>query len=192
MTVSVGNSALVEKFDHVAIAVPDIAVLLPLYVDVLGGQLIAGGDDEDIGVRNLQLWYPPNVKIELIQPLGDTSYLAAYLAKHGQGIHHMTCFVNDVGEAERCLGAHGVGTVDTRRGTGFWDETYIRPSSGFGTLIQLGASDLEWSQPVMPDGAQIADVLAGRIVWHDARPYWRQEDRGGEPRAGSDLPRPPR
>ena len=53
-------------------------------------------------------------------------------------------------------------------------ETFVRPSSAFGTLLQLASTDLQWAQPVMPDGAGVDDVLAGRIAWNDARPIWKE------------------
>ncbi|MFF5986487.1 VOC family protein [Prauserella flavalba] len=166
-------AGLVTRFDHVAVAVRDLATAAPLYADLFGGRLIAGGDDDRLAIRSLQLSFPPGVKIELLQPLHERSYLAAYLDKRGPGFHHMTCFVEDVTEAAARLEAAGFSTVDTRTGTGCWDETFIRPSSAFGTLVQLTDSPLSWTEPVLPEGAGIGDVLAGRIAWNDARPTWR-------------------
>ncbi|EHK82451.1 VOC family protein [Saccharomonospora azurea] len=165
---------LVERLDHVAVAVHDLAAPCTLFLDVLGGVLIAGGDDEELGIRTVQVRFPPGSKVELLQPLDENSYLSAYLAKHGPGFHHLTCFVADVEDAARTLEDAGFHTVDTRSGTNFWDETYIRPSSGFGTLIQLASSPLSWSEPCMPEGATVADVLAGRIAWNQARPQWKE------------------
>lgn len=169
------SGRLIQRFDNVAIAVRDLAAASRLFCDLMGGELIAGGDDELIGLRTLQLKFPPGVKVELISPLDETSYLQAYLDKHGEGFHHMTCMVDDVEEAARQLEDAGVGMVDTRSGTGSWDETFIRPSSAFGTLVQLATSPLEWTVPIMPEGATVADVLAGCISWNDARPGWKPD-----------------
>ena len=168
-------AGIVKRFDHVAVAVRDLGAASRLFIDLLGGELIAGGDDELIGIRTMQLRFPPGVKVELLTPLHETSYLVGYLEKHGEGFHHMTCMVDDVEEAARRLEEAGFGTVDTRSGTDFWDETYIRPSSAFGTLVQLADSPLEWTEPVMPEGATPADILAGRISWNEARPSWKEE-----------------
>jgi methylmalonyl-CoA/ethylmalonyl-CoA epimerase len=167
------TAALVQRFDHVAVAVWDLAEAVPLYRDLLGGELISGGDDDRLHIRTLQLRYPPGVKVELMQPLREDSYLAAYLRRHGPGFHHMTCFVADVAEAAQRLTAAGFETVDTATGNPWWRETFVRPSSGFGTLIQLAATDLEWTRPVVPEGATVEDVLAGRLVWERSRPRWR-------------------
>jgi methylmalonyl-CoA/ethylmalonyl-CoA epimerase len=171
----VSGNARVRRLDHVAIAVWDLAEAVPLFHDLLGGKLIAGGDDENQGLRTIQLRYPPGIKIELIQPLTPVSRLTAYLEKHGPGFHHMTGFVADVEEAVAALESCGFETVDTHTTNPYWRETYLRPSSGFATLLQLAATELEWEEPVMPEGATVEDVIAGRIVWKDARPAWREE-----------------
>jgi methylmalonyl-CoA/ethylmalonyl-CoA epimerase len=163
----------VSRFDHVAIAVWDLAEAMRLYHDLMGGVLISGGDDEALGIRTVQLRLPPGTKIEVLTPLDESSYLHGYLTKHGPGFHHMTCFVPDVEEAAAALSAHGFETVGTHVENEYWKETYVRPGSAFGTLLQLASSDLVWDQPVMPDGAEVRDILAGRIAWDGARPTWK-------------------
>lgn len=175
--VSDTTQPLVRRFDHVAVAVWDLAEAVPLYHDLMGGELIAGGDDEEIRIRTVQLKYPPGVKVELMQPLGPDSYLYGYLEKHGPGFHHMTCFVPDVREAERVLADAGFETVDTRTADAYWQETYVRPSSGFGTLIQLASTELQWEEPVVPTGATVDDIVGGRLVWHRARPQWKAQSK---------------
>lgn len=164
---------LVRRFDHVAVAVWDLAEAIVLYHDLMGGELIAGGDDEALRIRTVQLKFPPGVKVELMQPLGPESYLHGYLEKHGPGFHHMTCFVPDVTRAAEVLADAGFETVGTRTTEPYWQETYVRPSSGFGTLIQLASTDLQWEEPVVPTGATVDDILGGRLVWTEARPQWR-------------------
>lgn len=171
------TDALVRRLDHVAVAVPDLAAAAGLFHDVLGGEFIAGGDDERLRLRTLQLRFPPGVKVELLAPLDETSYLHRYLQRHGPGFHHMTCFVPDVADAVTRLAGAGFEVVDTDLTAEHWRETFIRPSSGFGTLIQLASTDLEWEQPIVPAGATVADVLAGRLLWNAARPHWREDER---------------
>ena len=166
-------AGIVKRFDHIAVAVRDLGAASRLFIDLLGGELIAGGDDDSIGIRTMQVKFPPGVKVELLTPLDETSYLQGYLDKHGEGFHHMTCMVDDIDDAVSRLEAAGIRTVDTRTGTNVWDETYIRPSSAFGTLVQLAESPLVWTEPIMPEAATAADVLAGRISWNEARPGWK-------------------
>jgi methylmalonyl-CoA/ethylmalonyl-CoA epimerase len=168
------SDALVRRFDHVAVAVRDLGAASRLFVDLLGAELVAGGDHTGTGLRTMQLRYAAGAKVELLTPLDEDSFLHGFLDKHGEGLHHMTLMVDDVEAAAKDLDAAGVGTVDTVTGTEEWDETFIRPSSAFGTLVQLAASPLEWAEPMMPEGATAADVVAGRLVWKDSRPQWKE------------------
>ncbi len=166
------GSALVRRFDHVAIATRDLARAVVLFRDVLGGTFIGGGDDERLGIRTLQLKLPPGVKIELMQPLSSESYLARYLDRHGEGFHHVTLFVEDVPAAVAAAVEEGFEVVDTSLARPTWHETFIRPTSGFGTLIQLAVSDLQWTEPIHA-GLTAQDVIAGRAAWVDDRPVLR-------------------
>lgn len=170
-------AARVTRFDHVAIAVPDLAAAIDLHHHQLGGVLIAGGDDDRLGIRTVQLRFEPGTKVELLSPVHEESYLAAYLRKHGPGFHHMTCFVDDIPAAVAQLEAAGFETVDTDTEHEHWRETFIRPSSGFGTLIQLAHTSLDWDSPVMPPDATVDDVIAGRVQWNEARPRWKEQAR---------------
>ncbi len=163
---------IVVRMDHVAIAVSDLAGAVHLYQDVLGGTFIAGGDDESLGIRTAQFRFPPGVKVEFLTPLNEDSYLQRYLSKHGSGFHHLTCFVEDVEVAAKSLEDAGYEVVDTDLTKPGWRETFVRPRSGFGALLQLAESDHEWSVPALP-GATADDVLAGRVEWKSARPQFK-------------------
>lgn len=152
----------VRRFDHVAIAVRDIARAAALYGDVLGGVLVRGGDDFELGLRTVQYMLPPGVKIELMTPLGD-SYLARYIDKHGEGFHHATIFVADVHVAVAELEAAGFEVVDFDPTMPTWQEVFVRPASGFGALLQIVATTLDWSAPV--EGLTMDGVLAGEWRW---------------------------
>lgn len=157
----------VRRFDHVAIAVADLHRAVHLYQDVLGGEFISGGDDERLAIRTLQLRFPPGTKVELMTPLTEDSYLQRFIDKHGGGFHHATMFVADVTQAVDELTAEGFEVVDTDVESTVWKETFVRPSSGFGALLQLATVDDEtrWLTPA--DGFGIEDVVEGRVVWRD-------------------------
>ena len=127
-------------------------------------------------MRTVQLVLPPGTKVELMTPLTSTSYLRAYLDRHGPGFHHVTILVADVEAAIAELTAEGYQVVDTDLSAPKWRETFIRPSSGFGTLIQLADSTKEWTQPTT--AYTLTDVLAGRVVWVDEEPVLREEVAG--------------
>lgn len=152
----------VERFDHVAIAVRDLARAAEMYGDALGGVLVRGGDDLELGIRTMQFTLPPGVKIELLTPIGD-SYLARYLDKHGEGFHHATIFVADIGAAVDEMQRRGFEIVDFDDSMPTWQEAFVRPSSGFGALVQLVTSTSEWGDPI--EGLTREAVLAGEWRW---------------------------
>jgi methylmalonyl-CoA/ethylmalonyl-CoA epimerase len=157
----------VQRFDHTAIAVHDLRAATELFCGVMGAELVHGGDDPILHIRTIQLQFPEGSKVELVQPLGDDTGVGKFLEKRGQGLHHITFFVDDVVEAERALHAAGYETVDTHLDDPGWRETYLRPKSGFGALIQLADSNKEsWTEPTTE--YTLEDVLEGRVVWVDA------------------------
>ena len=167
------TTPIVRRADHVALAVGDLAAACHLYGEVMGGELIAGGDDARLGVRTAQYRFPPGVKVELLQPTRDDSFLRTYIDKHGPGFHHLTFFVHDVAEVAARLEAAGYEVVDTDQSRPYWHETFLRPRSGFGALLQLATPD----PPGGPFRADITveDILAGRLVWHRAQPRLAEE-----------------
>jgi methylmalonyl-CoA/ethylmalonyl-CoA epimerase len=158
----------VRHVDHVAIAVPDLAAAWRLFGETLGGDFIAGGDDTEIGIRVLQLKFPPGIKIELLEPLDSTSYLQGFLDEMGPGFHHLTIMVDDVVAADEELRSAGWETTDLDLDDPRWREVYLRPRSTFGTLIQLTDSREDWHTPHTHITPQ--DVFAGRVLWVGTEP----------------------
>jgi methylmalonyl-CoA/ethylmalonyl-CoA epimerase len=152
----------VERFDHIAIAVRDLARAAELYGELLGGTIVRGGDDLELGIRTIQFKLPPGVKVELLTPIGD-SYLARYIDKHGEGFHHATIFVDDIASAAEAMRERGFEIVDYDDSMPTWQEAFVRPTSGFGALVQLVASTSDWTQPI--DGLTVEGVLAGEWRW---------------------------
>jgi methylmalonyl-CoA/ethylmalonyl-CoA epimerase len=111
----------------------------------------------------VQILFPPAVKIELMQPIRDDSYLAAFIDKHGEGFHHMTTFFDDIAALIPELDANGFTTVDTTFEDPTWIETFVRPSVAFGSLLQMVQTDRDWT--IRHDHITLDDVLAGRVIW---------------------------
>ena len=156
----------IQRADHMGIAVNSIVDAIPLYRDVFGGTLITGGDDYYLGLRTIQ-YKLSNLKIELLEPLSQESYLAKYLEQHGEGFHHMTLFVDDVSLTLKDLNSHGFETVDTDLKSPTWRETFVRPKSGFGCLIQVVDSSLSWSDP--HPTMTVNQILNGEWRWWESQ-----------------------
>jgi methylmalonyl-CoA/ethylmalonyl-CoA epimerase len=154
----------IQKVDHVAIVVPDMAEAMPLFHDALGGRFVAGGDNDGTGIRLMHLMLP-GFKLELMAPLRDDSIVSRHLEQRGPGFHHVTFFVDDVLATADALQADGFGTTGTDVSSDNWSETFLRPSETFGALLQFVATAREWNVPTRDYALE--DVLAGRVVWRD-------------------------
>ena len=167
----------VRKVDHVGIAVRSIAEAARLFVDTLGGEFVAGGDDERLGIRTVQIKLG-GFKIELMEPISPDSDLQRFLDRRGPGFHHLTILVEDVLKAEEHLVEHGYETVGTETSDPGWMETYLRPKSGFGTLIQFAQTSVSWD--VSFPGVTLDAVVAGRVESLPDRFVLRDGDPDGD------------
>lgn len=77
--------------------------------------------------------------LEIIQPTAPDGPIARFLAKRGEGLHHVAYQVPDVAMALRQLGTLGVRLIDEkpRQGAHGWRIAFIHPEAGNGVLIEL-------------------------------------------------------
>jgi len=134
MTGSRGRGGL----DHVGIAVRRLAERIPLYRDVLGLALVR---EEVVASEKVRVAFldAGETHVELLEPLGDAGPIAEFLAKRGEGIHHLCFEVDDIEQAlERVRGA-GIAVVGDapRPGAGGCRVAFLRPSATGGVLIEL-------------------------------------------------------
>lgn len=153
--------ALGATFDHTAVAAPRIRDLLPIYHDLLGGEFLGGGDNEQVGFRVLQLGYPGGGKIELMEPLANSTFLDSFfeLTFGRGGIHHLTFRVPDIEVTVARLTERGYRLHGLNIDNPMWREVFLHPKESHGTLIQLVQAD--GFRPSGPD-VTLEDVLSGR------------------------------
>jgi methylmalonyl-CoA/ethylmalonyl-CoA epimerase len=132
----------VEALDHTAIAVRDIQAALPLYRDLLGGVPSGYERISSKGFMWMTLRYPNGSQVELLAPAGEGGFLHTFLAKHGEGVHHLTFIVGDVRYAVERARAAGLRVVDEDYREPRWQEAFISPRSAFGTIVQLAQTNL--------------------------------------------------
>jgi len=133
----------VEVFDHTAIAVRSLAAALPLYRDLLGGVPSGFERISDKGFVWMTLRYPNGSQIELLEPAGERGFLHTFLARHGEGVHHMTFIVRDLRRAVERARAAGLRIVDEDYAEPRWQEAFVSPRSAFGTIIQLAQTTMD-------------------------------------------------
>jgi methylmalonyl-CoA epimerase len=113
------------KLDHIGIAVRSAAAARE-----------SSRPDEGFHVLNFQLH---NVIIELIEPLGENSFVEKFIDQRGEGMHHLTFNVPDSRAKVAELKAQGVRIVGEREWPEDSFEAFISPRSSHGVLIQIGS-----------------------------------------------------
>ena len=87
---------MLGRLNHVAIAVPDIEAASAIYRDTLGAKVSAPQVLPDHGVTVVFI-DTGNTKVELLEPLGEGSPIAAFLEKNPSGGMHHVCYeVDDI------------------------------------------------------------------------------------------------
>ena len=131
---------MLGRLNHVAIAVPDIEAAAKTYRDVLGAtvstpQVLA---EHGVTVVFVEL---PNTKIELLEPLDESSPIQGFLDKNKSGgMHHICYEVDDIIEARDRLtteGARVLGSGEPKTGAHGKPVIFLHPKDFSGTLIEL-------------------------------------------------------
>ena len=87
---------MLGRLNHVALAVPDLAAASAAYRDTLGARVSAPQALPEHGVTVVFVDVG-NTKIELLEPLGEASPIAAFLEKNpAGGMHHLCYEVDDI------------------------------------------------------------------------------------------------
>jgi methylmalonyl-CoA/ethylmalonyl-CoA epimerase len=137
---SEGNKLLIGRLNHVAIATSDLAAAATLYKDTLGAEVSAPLPQPEHGVTVVFITLP-NTKVELLEPLGDNSPIAAFLERNpAGGIHHICYEVDDIYAAAEALAAKGariLGDGQPKTGAHGKPVLFLHPKDFCGTLIEL-------------------------------------------------------
>lgn len=131
---------MLGRLNHVALAVPDLAAASERYRTMLGATVSAPSALPEHGVT-VAFVDLGNTKIELLEPLGDNSPIAAFLAKSPKGGMHHVCYeVSDIRAArDQILAAGGrvLGDGEPRIGAHGRPVLFVHPGDMFGTLTEL-------------------------------------------------------
>ena len=126
------------EIDHVAIAVDDLESAIAYYRDTFGCEVEHREVVESDGVEEALLKVADSY-IQLLTPTRDDSPVAKYLAKKGEGLHHIGYRVEDCGAALDQVKAQGHRVIDEvpRPGSRGTTVAFVHPKTAFGTLIEL-------------------------------------------------------
>ena len=99
-------------------------------------------DHLGIAVKSLatsKAFYERLGRIELLEPTSDDSPIAKFLAKRGEGLHHVALHVADLPHVVEQLKSSGVRLINDQVQTGAGGHSYVfvHPSSAGGVLLEL-------------------------------------------------------
>ena len=132
------SQSLLTEIDHVAIAVNDLEAAIAYYRDTFGCEVAHREVVERDGVEEALLKVADSY-VQLLTPVRDDSPVAKFLAKNGEGIHHVGYRVDDCAAALERVKAEGHQVIDEvpRPGSRGTTVAFIHPKTAFGTLIEL-------------------------------------------------------
>lgn len=126
------------EIDHVAIAVNDLEAAITWYGETFGATVEHREIVESDGVEEALLAVADSY-VQLLTPTTEESPVAKYLAKKGEGLHHIGYRVDDCAAALQSVVDSGGRVIDEspRPGSRGTTVAFVHPKTSFGTLIEL-------------------------------------------------------
>jgi methylmalonyl-CoA/ethylmalonyl-CoA epimerase len=123
--------------DHIGIAVESIADARRFYEAL--GLTVAG--EEEVASQGVRVAFLPvgDSRLELLEPMSETSPIARHLARRGAGLHHLCLRVPDIREAMARLAGEGYELLSEAPQVGAHEclVCFVHPRSSGGVLIEL-------------------------------------------------------
>jgi methylmalonyl-CoA epimerase len=125
------------SIDHIGVAVKSLAAAKGVY-EKLGLNL---SSEEVVEAEQVRVVMVPvgESRLELLEPTSENSVIAKFIAKRGEGLHHVSLRVPDLAAAVERLKQDGVRLVSDgiKVGAGGHRYVFVHPSSAGGVLLEL-------------------------------------------------------
>ena len=134
---------MLTRIDHVGIACRDLAKAIAFYESTFGLQVVSQEVSTEQGVREAMLRVadaPAGTSyVQLLEPLGPDTPVGRFLARRGEGVHHIGYGVTDITAALASIGATGVRLIDARPRHGSMGASiaFLHPADVGGVLTEL-------------------------------------------------------
>lgn len=155
---------MIKRVHHVGVAVQELASGFAFWRETLGLPLIREAEVKDQGVR-AALLACGSCEIELLEPTGPDTPVGRFLARRGEGLHHLCFESDDVGrEVKRFFGT-GVEMIDTKPRKGLAGLiAFVHPRACAGILIEIATP----TEPGAPPKAPLT-VTAVHLIVEDVQ-----------------------
>ena len=129
---------MITQIDHIGVAVKDLEEVLKVYTDILGLECSEREtlDAQNIMVAKIQVG---EATIELVQAMDEEGPIAKFIAKNGEGMHHIAYRVDDIDRTLEEMKAKGAQLIDkeARSGAGGTRIAFLHPKGTRGVLTEL-------------------------------------------------------
>ncbi|RKN40889.1 methylmalonyl-CoA epimerase [Streptomyces hoynatensis] len=135
---------MLTRIDHIGIACFDLEATAEFYRDTYGFEVFHSEVNEEQGVREAMLringtddgaasW------LQLVQPIREDSPVAKWLAKNGEGVHHIAFGTADVDADSEAIRDKGIRVLyeQPRRGSMGSRITFLHPKDCHGVLTEI-------------------------------------------------------
>jgi methylmalonyl-CoA epimerase len=125
-----------KKIDHIGVAVKDLEAAKSFYEGALGLKV---DHEETFGDMKIAFVPVGEVNIELIEPMTEDGVIGKFIAKRGEGIHHIAYEVDDVAAVLEAMKSQGLKLVDEAPRTGAHgsEVAFLHPKSSLGVLTEV-------------------------------------------------------
>jgi methylmalonyl-CoA epimerase len=127
-----------DLIDHVGVAVSDLDRAVALYEGTFSMPVVHRETLEEQGVEAVLLDVGDG-HVELLAPLGPETVVGRFVAKRGEGLHHVAYRVGDIDATLDSLTAAGVELIDAKARVGIRNSrvAFLHPRSTGGVLTEL-------------------------------------------------------
>ena len=127
-----------EKIEHIGIAVKNLSVSIPLFEALLNTRCYKEELVESESVRTA-FFEVGEQKIELLESTDPEGVIAKFIAKKGEGVHHIAFSVNDIEAEMKRLAAAGFILLDNTPRPGADNKLvcFLHPKHTQGVLIEM-------------------------------------------------------
>ncbi len=124
--------------EHIGIAVENLDLAIPFYEKVFGLKCYSIEEVKDQKVKTA-FFKVGQTKIELLESTDPDGPIGKFIAKKGQGVHHIAFAVNDLPGRLEELEQKDVQLIDKapRKGAEGLNIAFLHPKSTFGVLTEL-------------------------------------------------------
>jgi methylmalonyl-CoA/ethylmalonyl-CoA epimerase len=133
---------LLSRIDHVGIACRDLDAAIGRYQATFGLEVVSLEVNSEQGVREAMMQVGGVLRagyVQLLEPLGPDTPVGKFLARRGEGLHHVGYGVEDVSQALAAIGGSGIRLLDQRPRHGSMGASiaFLHPADLGGVLTEL-------------------------------------------------------